>query len=175
MKIDIEYLKLILSELESIETPYIPVALLAKKLGGIYEPNNTDEEIEVGYDEYSLSEKFVSHLLHLQDLNAFQNVDGYFDWGYKVVKENDNGKYRIEESMNNDVFAVDHCYESKKYDSVIRITAEGRSLLQIIDSESLVHELKEQIVSGSLSGLKEGAKQLTKLGFNTIINKLTDQ
>lgn len=131
MKLDQNYILKILEAFEDHPDPYMPVALLAKKIN---DSEKLTEDTGENTEPYCISNMLVFHLLHLQDLEGIENIKGECSWGYVPIgiSRAEMDDY-IEDSLEDCSFETPHCYMAEDQESIIRLTATGiqmRSALQ---------------------------------------------
>ena len=142
MRLDENFMKNILLSFEENEGIYMPVALLARNAGDIVEDGG----------HLALSEKFVFHLLHLQDLGCIENAKNECSWGYQAfpnllsVGDNKQLKQNIEASLQSGIFETKHCYDAISKASLIRLNATGIQLSKILNSSKIKNGVKATVL-----------------------------
>lgn len=141
MNLDIEFTKSILEAFQGHDDAFIPVALIAKDI------ENLEAEGQDQASVYTISNKLVFHLLHLQDLDCIQNMQGESDWGYIPTgsSEGQIQKY-IAESLESGHFETPHAYHAENKQSVIRLTATGIQMLEVLQQSKMTENLRKLVV-----------------------------
>jgi hypothetical protein len=92
-------------------------------------------------------------MLHLKDQICIENMSGESDWGYTPNQFHFDEK-DLQRSIDRDNYETPHCYNCDTESSVIRINANGRDLLQILEDSTLSEVIKNRALSGSLDVIK---------------------
>lgn len=134
-ELEADFMKSILDTLIEKGDPFYPVSSLAHDLDAA--------ENERG-ECASLTSKFVSHMLQLEDLGCIRNMLGGNSWGYDPLGEEQEINH---DGYNNGNWQTPHCYEGDHYTSVIRITATGRQLRDALNTDEVPQKAKKALIS----------------------------
>ena len=129
MQISIELIERMLESLDTHPANFMLVSELAKSVDELSQNKNA-----------ALTGNFVSHLLHLQDLECFVNLKDEISFGYKAKKDTTTGEG----------FSHQHNNE------FIRLTAKGRELLDVLKSDTISEK-------GKVSAMRIGGQMVTAL------------
>ena len=150
MELDQDFTLRILETFEDALDAFMPVALIASEVND--DKNLEEEGIEKG-DDYTLSNKFVFHMLHLQDLDCILNMRDEPRWGYIPVGQGGSKKLSqlIDDSLNTGKFETPHCYNATTLQSIIRLSATGIQMRTALQSETTSTIKKAVLEFGKLA------------------------
>lgn len=140
MILDMEFTLAILQAFEENPDAYMPVPLVAKKVEDVsYKVKEAEESLDSSgvEDELCLSNYFVFHMLHLQDLKAIVNMKEENAWGYEPGGLSSTGEFEkdIAQALESGSYVAPHCYMCEHPKSVIRLTAVGHQLREVLEDK----------------------------------------
>jgi len=152
MMLDVEFTKNILLAFQEHDDSFMPVALVAKNIG---DKENLESE-DQNQSKYCLSGKLVFHLLHLQDLGCIRNMKGECSWGYIPTGSSSQQIHEyIENSLETGQFETPHQYEATTQNSVIRLTATGIQMLEVLQQSKVSENLRKLVVEFGKAAIPE--------------------
>ncbi len=130
-QLDEELVINIIDALEGSGDPFYSVSHLAHDLKCV--------ENDSG-DCACLTTKFVTHLLHLEDLGCIENMLRETSWGYVPQVEGLVIKH-------GEAWETPYCYIGDGAESAIRLTANALQLREVLRNQSLTTRVKQTLLS----------------------------
>lgn len=170
-----EFTLAILKAFEDNPDAYMPVPLVAKKVEDVSNKKAEASLDESGVeDELYLSNIFVFHLLHLQDLKAIVNMKEENSWGYEPEGLSGTGQFEkdIEQALKSGSYVAPHCYMCDDPKSVIRLTAVGHQLREVLEDKD--NSLTKKSKRAALYFGEKGLSALIPKLVGSLASAITD-